>query len=60
MSIFKGAGVAIVTPFHEDGSVNYEAFGKQIERQMREKPTLSSYAVPQAKRPRSPMRSIWM
>lgn len=36
MSIFKGAGVAIVTPFHEDGSVNYEAFGKQIERQIAE------------------------
>lgn len=34
MSIFKGAGVAIVTPFHEDGSVNYEAFEKQIERQI--------------------------
>lgn len=34
MSIFKGAGVAIVTPFHEDGSVNYEAFGEQIERQI--------------------------
>lgn len=34
MSIFKGAGVAIVTPFHEDGSVNYEAFGRQIERQI--------------------------
>lgn len=36
MSIFKGAGVAIVTPFHQDGSVNYEAFGKQIERQIAE------------------------
>lgn len=34
MAIFKGAGVAIVTPFHEDGSVNYEAFEKQIERQI--------------------------
>jgi 4-hydroxy-tetrahydrodipicolinate synthase len=34
MSIFKGAGVAIVTPFHEDGSVNYEAFAEQIERQI--------------------------
>ena len=34
MSIFKGAGVAIVTPFHENGSVNYEAFGEQIERQI--------------------------
>ena len=60
MSIFKGAGVAIVTPFHEDGSVNYEAFGSRLSARLREKPTLSSYAVPQAKRPRSPMRSIWM
>ena len=34
MSIFTGAGVAIVTPFHEDGSVNYEAFKEQIERQI--------------------------
>lgn len=34
MSIFTGAGVAIVTPFHEDGSVNYEAFKKQIELQI--------------------------
>lgn len=34
MSIFKGAGVAIVTPFHEDGSVNYEAFADQIEFQI--------------------------
>ena len=32
--IFTGAGVAIVTPFHEDGSVNYEAFEKQIELQI--------------------------
>ena len=36
MSIFTGAGVAIVTPFHEDGSVNYEAFKEQIERQIAE------------------------
>ena len=26
MAIFKGAGVAIVTPFHADGSINYEKF----------------------------------
>ena len=24
MAIFTGSGVAIITPFHEDGSVNYE------------------------------------
>ncbi len=34
MAIFKGAGVAIVTPFKEDGSVNYEAFAKQIAYQI--------------------------
>lgn len=34
MAIFTGAGVAIVTPFHEDGSVNYEAFAEQIEFQI--------------------------
>ena len=35
MSIFKGAGTAIVTPFHEDGSVNYDAFAEQIEYQIK-------------------------
>ncbi|MCR5654764.1 MAG: 4-hydroxy-tetrahydrodipicolinate synthase [Lachnospiraceae bacterium] len=34
MAIFTGAGVAIVTPFHEDGSVNYDAFKEQIELQV--------------------------
>ncbi len=34
MAIFKGAGVAIVTPFHDDGSVNYEKFTQLIEEQI--------------------------
>ncbi|MDE5866195.1 MAG: dihydrodipicolinate synthase family protein, partial [Lachnospiraceae bacterium] len=34
MSVFKGAGVAIVTPFHNDGSVNYEKFAELIEFQI--------------------------
>ncbi len=34
MSVFKGAGVAIVTPMHEDGSVNYEKMGELIEMQI--------------------------
>ena len=34
MAIFKGAGVAIITPFHEDGSVNYEKLGELIEFQI--------------------------
>ena len=34
MAIFTGAGVAIVTPFHEDGSMNYEKFAGLIEFQI--------------------------
>lgn len=34
MAVFKGAGVAIVTPFHQDGSVNYEKFAELIEFQI--------------------------
>lgn len=34
MSLFKGAGVALVTPFHEDKSVNYEELGRLIEYQI--------------------------
>ena len=34
MAIFKGAGVALVTPFHEDESVNYEALESLIEMQI--------------------------
>lgn len=37
MAIFKGAGVAIITPFHEDGSVDYEKFGEIIEFQVQNK-----------------------
>ncbi|MCD7736771.1 MAG: 4-hydroxy-tetrahydrodipicolinate synthase [Lachnospiraceae bacterium] len=34
MAIFKGAGVAIVTPMHEDGTVNYEKMGELVEMQV--------------------------
>ena len=34
MSLFKGAGVALVTPFCEDNSVNYEEFTRIIEFQI--------------------------
>ncbi len=37
MSIFKGAGVAITTPFKKDGSVDYDEFTKQIEYQIANK-----------------------
>ena len=34
MAIFKGAGVAIITPMNEDGSVNYDEFTKIVEQQI--------------------------
>lgn len=37
MAIFKGAGVAIVTPMFEDGKVDYEQFEKLIEFQIANK-----------------------
>jgi 4-hydroxy-tetrahydrodipicolinate synthase len=34
MAIFKGAGVAIVTPMKENGDVNYEKLGEIIDFQI--------------------------
>ena len=34
MAIFEGAGVAIITPFHTDGSIDYDKFGEVIEQQI--------------------------
>ena len=34
MSLFTGAGVAIVTPMYENGDVNYEVFGELVETQI--------------------------
>ena len=36
MAIFEGAGVALITPFHEDKSVNYEMLGELADRQLAE------------------------
>ena len=33
MAIFEGAGVALITPFHEDGSVNFEKLDQLVEEQ---------------------------
>ena len=44
MSIFKGAGVAIVTPMKENGEVNYEKFAETV-------PMPLLYAVPQESLP---------
>lgn len=34
MAIFTGAGVAIVTPFHQNGEVNYDKLGELIDIQV--------------------------
>ena len=34
MAIFEGAGVALVTPFREDGEVNYEKLEELLEEQI--------------------------
>lgn len=34
MALFRGAGVALVTPFHEDGSVDYEKLAELVEAQI--------------------------
>lgn len=34
MSIFKGSGVAVVTPMYDNGEVNYEQFAKLLEFQI--------------------------
>ena len=31
MSVFTGAGVAIITPFKENGDVDYEKFAENIK-----------------------------
>ena len=32
--IFKGIATAMITPFHADGTVDYEAFGRMIDFQI--------------------------
>ncbi len=34
LNFFHGSGTAMITPFHKDGGVNFEAFGKMLEFQI--------------------------
>lgn len=34
MALFRGTGVALVTPFHADGSVNYDKLAELVEEQI--------------------------
>ena len=33
-TLFTGAGIAIITPFYEDGSINYDRLGEKIDYQI--------------------------
>ena len=57
MAIFEGAGVALVTPFKENGTVNYEVLESLIRKQMtitrptprsfpRERPPFTANSLP--------------
>ena len=47
MAIFKGAGVAIVTPMYEDGKVNYDKLEELLEYQIETVQMRSSFAEQQ-------------
>ena len=42
-TVFTGSGVAIVTPMHQDGTVNFEELGRVLE--LKTVPTLSLSVV---------------
>ena len=46
--VFTGAGVAIITPMYEDGSINFDELGRIIEDQIARTPMPSSSAAPPA------------
>ena len=59
--VFTGAAVAIITPMHADGSVNYDELGRIIEDQIAhstdaivicgttgESPTMTDVSIPSA------------
>ena len=46
--VFTGAGVAIITPMYEDGSINFDELGRIIRIRSRTIPMPSSSAAPPA------------
>jgi len=50
--VFTGAGVAIITPMYEDGSINFDELGRIIEDQIAPAAQMpSSSAAPPASAP---------
>jgi hypothetical protein len=55
--MIKGSIVAIVTPMHPDGSLDYDGLRKLIDWHIAEGTTASSSSVPPANRPPSRWKS---
>ena len=49
--VFTGAGVAIITPMYEDGSINFDELGRIVEDQIARDTEPSSSAAPPASAP---------
>ena len=49
MSIFKGSGVALVTPMKENGEIDYDSFENLLEDQIKNSTDALLSAEPQAK-----------
>jgi hypothetical protein len=53
-----GSIVALITPMHDDGSVDHDALRRLIDWHIAEAPTASASSAPPANRPPSRWKSI--
>ena len=52
MAVFEGAGVALITPFKDNGEINYEKLKRFWRSRLREEPMRSLPAERRERRPR--------
>lgn len=59
MAIFTGSGVALVTPFHEDESINYDKLDEMLDYHVHMGPTVLSSAEQQVNPLLYQKKSTW-
>ena len=59
MAIFTGSGVALVTPFHEDESINYDKLDEMLITIVHMEPTVLSSAEQQVNLLLYQKKSTW-
>ena len=59
MAIFTGAGVALITPMNDDGSVNYEKLRELLEFHVANKTDASLFAEQPVRHRHCQMKNIW-